>query len=117
MMPQEIEVWYIIPAVRKELAKNLASNSLKQKEIAKILGITESAVSQYFKSKRADEIKLNSETKKLIEKSALNLKKNKSCTIKEIQKICSFIKKQGLLCKIHKSYDKKINSACGACKK
>ena len=29
--PQEIEVWYILPSLRKEIAVNLKEESLKQK--------------------------------------------------------------------------------------
>ena len=52
LMPQEIEVWYIIPAVRRELAKSMVKIGLKQKQIAVTLGITEAAVSQYLKLDR-----------------------------------------------------------------
>ena len=51
LMPQEIEVRYILPALRKELAIEL-SKDMKQKEVANILNITQSALSQYHKEKR-----------------------------------------------------------------
>ena len=39
-MPQEIEVWYLIPAIRREVANVLiAEHKLKQKMIAVILMI------------------------------------------------------------------------------
>jgi ribose 5-phosphate isomerase len=47
-LPIEIEYWYVLPVLRRELAKSLKEiGQLKQKEIAKILGMSESAVRQY----------------------------------------------------------------------
>ena len=51
--PQEIEVWYVLPAIRKELVVTLKEKNLTQKKIAEFLNITEAAVSQYIKQKRA----------------------------------------------------------------
>ena len=39
-MPQEIEVWYIIPALRRELAKQMVEAGLTQKKIADLMGIS-----------------------------------------------------------------------------
>jgi len=56
-MPQEIEVWYIIPALRRELAKTMIEDfNLTQKAVAKHMCLTEAAVSQYQSSKRAKEV-------------------------------------------------------------
>ena len=52
---QEIEVWYVIPAIRKEIAKGLVKKGLKQRAVARKLEITDAAVSQYFNSKRGGE--------------------------------------------------------------
>ena len=57
-LPQELEIWYLIPALRRELTKIFISDfKLSQKKISEILGITESAVSQYQNSKRAQDLK------------------------------------------------------------
>ena len=56
-MPQELEVWIVLPAIRKELAKVLVSEyHLSQRNAASAIGVTESAVSQYFKEKRGNDI-------------------------------------------------------------
>ncbi len=52
LMPQEIEVRYILPAIRKQLTIALAKDGLKQNQIARLLNITPAAVSQYIKEKR-----------------------------------------------------------------
>jgi len=112
LMPQEIEVWYILPAIRSELAKNMFDKGLKQKEVAKILGIGNSAVCQYLKKKRANEINFNDKIKKEIKESSDKIIKNKTCAIREIQHICAFIKQSGFLCSIHKKY----NEVCSQCR-
>ena len=50
--PIELEYWFILPALRRLVAKTLKDGGLKQKEVAKILGITEAGVSQYLKGSR-----------------------------------------------------------------
>jgi predicted transcriptional regulator len=47
-VPCEIVVWYVLPVVRREIAKSLVSDfGLNQRTAAGKLGITEAAVSQY----------------------------------------------------------------------
>ena len=62
--PQEIEVWHIIPAIRKELVVALKEKGNSQKKIADLLNLSEAAVSQYLKLKRAREIIFNADVKK-----------------------------------------------------
>ena len=71
-MPQEIEVWYILPAIRRDLTKSMINDlHLTQKEIAKIMGLTEAAVSQYIHSKRAKEIVFSNAVLKEIKQSKI----------------------------------------------
>jgi predicted transcriptional regulator len=49
--PCELIVWYVIPTIRAELAKEMIKLGLSQKEVSERLGITQSAVSQYVKDK------------------------------------------------------------------
>lgn len=53
MLRPEIEYWYVVPFIRKSIVKNLRLLGLPQKEIAFMLNITPSAVSQYLHNKRA----------------------------------------------------------------
>ena len=58
VMPQEIEVWYLIPALRREFTRIFIKDyGLTQKQTADILGITEAAISQYLRLKIANQIK------------------------------------------------------------
>ena len=53
VLPCEIAANKIVPAIKAKLARKLKKNGMKQKEIAKLLGVTNAAVSQYLSGKRA----------------------------------------------------------------
>lgn len=114
-MPQEIEVWYLIPAIRKEFVKLMIKKGLSQKKAANKLGITEAAVSQYLKDKRACDVKFNEQIKKEMEKSVENILKN-GCLIKEMNIICELCKKNMILCEIHKKHGH-VSGKCKICLK
>jgi hypothetical protein len=118
MQPQEIEANYVIPLIRRELAKELSSMNISQKEISGILGISNAAICQYSKDKRAKSgIVFNKEVYSMIGESAKKMADKKSCAVKEINCICSFIRKTKNLCKIHKSVDSSCNCNMGCCLK
>ena len=50
--PIEVEYWFILPALRRAVAQTLKNGGMKQKNVARILGITEAGVSQYLKGSR-----------------------------------------------------------------
>jgi len=112
--PQEIEVWYVLPAIRKEISKELLKQGLTQKEIALKLGLTESAISQYLKEKRANSIEFDKEIKKSIETAAKRIIKNNH-SMKEIERIIHKMRKNRVLCEIHHKYDKNLPEHCDIC--
>jgi len=96
-LPQEIEVWYIIPAVRRELARILTQEyGLSYDKTGNALGISKAAISQYQKNKRASKVKLNDKVLKEIEKSAKKINKNKEITVKEILRVLKFMRDKNL---------------------
>lgn len=104
--PQEIEVWYIIPALRRKFSRCMVrKHGLSQRETASLLGITESAVSQYVNRKRANEVSLGCEIARKTDNSVRRIIKGKSNFIKETQKMLSIAKNNGILCKVHKKFD------------
>jgi predicted transcriptional regulator len=111
-LPQEIEVWYIIPAIRRELAKVLVKKGLKQKDIAKILGTTEAAISQYLHKKRAQEIKFPKEMKKQFELAAKIIIKDNKVVVSEILKLLNLTKQKGLACCACRKHNKGILQIC-----
>lgn len=99
--PQEIEVWYVIPAVRRELAKTMLAAGLKQKKVAELLGVTEAAVSQYLSSKRAKGVIFDRKTMGKIRMAAGAMMKKKKTMLEAVQESCDCAKKQRILCKLH----------------
>jgi len=96
-LPQEIEVWYIIPAVRRELAKLLTKkHGLSYDKAGEVLGISKAAISQYNKNKRANKIKLHPLVLKQVERSAKVMSKDKQKTAREILRVLKFMRDKRL---------------------
>jgi predicted transcriptional regulator len=111
-LPQEIEVWYVIPAIRKEFAKVFINKyNMTQEKAASILGVSKSAVSQYLSSKRA-RLKFNKEIVSEIEKSADRIIKDRNIVVKEIIRIINYMKENGFLCNVCKKYNKGVINVC-----
>ena len=113
--PQEIEVWYILPAIRRELVVALKEKGKSQKEIAKLLNITEAAVSQYVSEKRAKEIIFTKEVTKIIKEAAAKITDPESAFY-QIQKINEFIKRSKALCQLHAQIEGDLKG-CDVCYK
>ena len=115
-MPQEIEVWYIIPALRRELAKSMINGlKLTQKEVAAIMGLTEAAVSQYLHSKRAKEVVFTKAVLDEIRKSAKTIEKNEKLLMQEMMRLTNLTGVKHIMCDLHKKHDSKMPSNCGVC--
>ena len=115
--PCEIVVWYVIPSIRSELAKELLNLGMKQKEISELLDITQPAVSQYISDKRGHGIKFNKDIQESIKEFAIDLKDgklNQSGIISRICDLCRKIKTEDVLCQLHKEKDN-IPINCNAC--
>ncbi len=112
-LPQEIEVWYIIPAIRRALAGILIKKyNFTQEKAANVLGVSKAAVCQYMSRKRATKVKFPKGITKEIEKSAGILVKNPQLAVKEILRILALIKKTKCSCNICKRYNKGILNLC-----
>jgi len=111
--PQEIEVWYVLPAVRKELVVALKVKGFSQKKIAEYLNITEPAVSQYIKLKRAKDVNLPDKVKKFVKEAAEKIV-DKKTAFQQIQEICKHIKETKAICAIHKCMEKGLEK-CDVC--
>ena len=117
-MPQEIEVRYILPAIRRELARIFVKEKkLSQKEAAILLGVTEAAISQYQHSKRAKDVIFSDTIIEEIRKSAdriLQEKSNRQRVVGEIYRISGLTKVRQILCDIHRSQSKDLEN-CNVC--
>ncbi|MBI2656506.1 hypothetical protein HYX03_02100 [Candidatus Woesearchaeota archaeon] len=117
-MPQEIEVRYILPAIRRELAKVFINeHKQSQKQAANILGLTEAAVSQYIHSKRAKEVVFSENIVNEIKVSADRIladKNNKQRLIAEMYRISNLTTVRQILCDIHRAQSKELEH-CNVC--
>ncbi|OLS30673.1 MAG: hypothetical protein ThorAB25_08490 [Candidatus Thorarchaeota archaeon AB_25] len=145
-MPQEVEVWYVLPAIRRELAKvmktkvahrknedgDMVDHKITQKEIARMLGVTEPAITQYLLKKRGrrsrgDQVDIPSPILKEIDKSADIMiseyeKARKSgiedifeSMTREINRIIRVMRDEGVMCDIHREFCAHVNDTCDAC--
>jgi len=73
-LPCETAVWYALPKIRADLAKELLDTGMTQKEVAEKLGITPAAVSQYRHKKRGKKVKMPGDYKERIRKAAGEIK-------------------------------------------
>ncbi len=98
-LPQEIEVWYILPALRREFAKVLIKeHKLSQKRVAGLLQITEAAVSQYISGKRASQVRFDSKVLKEIQKSAKRVVKSDVSLFTELERISKHLTVKQVVC-------------------
>ncbi len=102
LQPQEIEVFYVLPAIRRELAVCMKADGKSQKEIAKLLGVTEPAVSQYMSSKRASQLKFNDKLKNAIIESAKRITSEISL-MREMQRLVHLVRSERVICQIHEA--------------
>ena len=87
--PCEIVVWYVIPAIRSELAKELLNLGMRQKDVSELMDITQPAVSQYITDKRGSGIVLNDDIKQMIKDFAFELSTGESTKADLIPRTCS----------------------------
>lgn len=117
IFPQELEVWYILPAIRKKLALALVKKGLSQKEVAAIMNTSEATITHYKKEKRAKEDLLGNKVDDEIEKSVSIISKNHELFFPEVLRINNVLKDRGIICKIYeKKKDLKGKLPCQHCK-
>jgi predicted transcriptional regulator len=113
LMPQEVEVLYILPAIRKAFAKALKREGLLQKAIAELLHVTEAAVSQYFSGKRAGQVAFDRQTKRAIASAAKRVMREGNFLL-ESQRILELVHKKRVVCTAHHKLGG-VPRGCDAC--
>jgi len=102
IQPQEIEAWYVLPLIRKELAIAMKQEGLDQKTIANLLGITPAAVSQYINNKRASDFEIENNLKEEFRRSAKKIVKEKTEIFVEVQRLLKILWEKKFVCEVHK---------------
>jgi len=112
--PCELVSNVVLPSVRAWIVRESVKKGVKQKDVAKGLGLTNAAVSQYLKNKRADirvsekELKqikplINDITKKLVAGKLTDFD-----LMKLICKACISLRASLILCKLHMAVEPKL---------
>ncbi len=125
LLPSEIESRSLIPAVRVMIAKKLSSEyDMKEDVIAKILGITQAAVSNYVRGTRGD-IKLVEKlsnmpkVREMVDEITREIAKNNSFRASTMAKyigLFNYIRQSYIICDVHHTLESEINEeVCKAC--
>ncbi|QSZ66178.1 transcriptional regulator [Methanofollis aquaemaris] len=72
-LPCQVIVWDVLPAIRAAIAEELVECGASQQEIAQMMGIAPSAVSQYLSKKRGYKIVFEGEVRDSIRRLAKDL--------------------------------------------
>jgi len=122
IIPCEVAVKSVIPAVRAVLAKELAEkHNMKQNQVAEILGISQSAVSKYNSKVRGHVIEIEDieEIKTPINNMItllVNRKNQRTEILKLFCQTCIIIRKKGLMCQFCQKTDPTIETEeCNFC--
>lgn len=100
-LPQEIDAWYVIPALRREIALCLMREyRISYERIGKTLGVSKAAVSQYIKRKRAARIRLHPKVMVEVERACVRVAKGKRAAVAEIARILGLIHAKSWHCEL-----------------
>jgi predicted transcriptional regulator len=116
LLPQEIEVWYVLPAIRRGMCKELIANGLTQRKAAALFGLTEAAVSQYVNSKRAGKVRFNAKFLSELRNVCLMIREEKMTAYEGLQILSREFRQSGQICAIHRKLEKPENMPC-SCKR
>jgi predicted transcriptional regulator len=125
LLPSEIESKSLIPAIRAILSKKLIQDyNLKEETVAKLLGITQAAVSNYIRGTRGDlslvtKLESNFEVMKMISDITKDLSLNKvyaPSTMTKFIQLCNYMRYTFIICDVHHSIESNIDkSICEQC--
>jgi len=122
LAPCEVAVKCALPSVRAMVANELTSkHNLKQAEAAKLLGISQPAISLYQQKLRGNSIDLGTdpEISALVAQHATTLTNgnfSNNDMLLSFCRICKTIRSKGLLCKIHEAFEPRIDlENCNFC--
>jgi hypothetical protein len=114
-IPCEVAVRSVIPALRAYISKELAqSYGLKQADIAKLLGITQTAVSKYATHTRGVVLKVENinEVQVIVKELCVSLVNGdmaRNEIVKHFCEACRTIRRKRLMCRLCKRSDPAID--------
>ena len=112
ILPCEVAVKSVIPAIRSAIARELTqSYGLKQKEVAQLLGVTQTAVSKYTRHARGAvlEVREVEEAQPVLKETVFSLANGEMTKYELAEKLC-------IVCELCALSDPNIdNSQCIVC--
>jgi len=122
LVPCEVAVKCVLPVVRAMIAKELvAKHGSNQVETARLLGVSQSAISLYSRKARGNAINLENDRDVAVLVAGLTdlLAEGKLSHWEFISmfcEVCCTIRAKGLMCKLHKAFDPTIDiDECELC--
>ncbi len=122
LLPCEVAVRSLVPALRSAIARELTqTHGLKQKDVASLLGVTQTAVSKYTRHVRGTVLKIEEveEVQPTIKEIVVSLANGSMSKYELVTKFCvacEIIRQKGLMCELCKMSDPTIDvQQCFAC--
>ncbi|MGQ9461041.1 MAG: transcriptional regulator [Candidatus Bathyarchaeaceae archaeon] len=122
LLPCEVAVRSLVPAIRSAIARELTQTyGLRQKDVANLLGVTQTAVSKYTRHVRGvilkiEEVEEIQPTLKEVVISLVNGRMSKYELVAKFCVACEIIRQKGLMCELCKLSDPSIEvQQCFVC--
>lgn len=121
LLPAEIETRTSVPAIRSLIARKLMKeHRMNQQGVAQLLGVTQAAVSNYFRGRRgtvfseSDLTKIEGVVNEICAMMVANDSPSK--IIAKFNEACRIIRQNRMLCDVHKQLDPSIDvTGCHVC--
>jgi len=122
ILPEELASKSVIPAIRALVVKRLVEDhGMTQQQAAKLLGVTQPAVSKYLHEKRGAAIKLSG-IREIDEATGeiANLVSSKKVpqieVMSKIEAACEYVRRNRYMCDLHKKLEPTMDvNACHIC--
>jgi len=122
LLPCEVAVKSLVPAIRSAIARELTQTyGLKQKDVARLLGVTQTAVSKYTRHVRGTVLKIEEveEVQPKIREIVVSLANGGMSKYEVAAKfcvVCEIIRQKRVMCKLCKFSDPSIDvQECFVC--
>jgi len=115
LLPCEVAVRSLVPAIRSAIARELTQTyGLRQKDVASLLGVTQTAVSKYTRHVRGTVLKIEEveEVQPMIKEIVVSLANGHMSKYELVAKFCvacEIIRRNGLMCELCRLSDPSID--------